>query len=1294
VRRLSCLLFLLLSFSGDSVVAQVAAHCGELPHGPGLLPSEQGMVDRFNNPWRTHPALVAWQQKRRLQSVDCGGFRIDFEDVILHTGIGFDDHTPVSHPILGSTTLGAVRQRTVCEVFGYISSLIQINGSPDIIIRPSLMQGTGLLGAASPFFKNTSQPYVAGTMYDHITTGVDPTPMPGDYDAMIFFDFNYPDWNNDWNQPSGSRIDLYGVTLHEITHTLGFLSLIGPNGTSDINGAWSLFDRRLRDGSGIPLINLATGTYQASPDALTSSAVTFHGERCDNMEIPVYSPSIYQDGSSMSHFDKNRGGIPYVMNPYAPRGDNRHYTEPELQTLCDLGYTLRGGQCGNCAPIGKIDFATTPSGVEVCIDVLANDIDPDNSGPLVIDLQSVGIESGGGSIRINGEQLCYIPPADYVGVAFLHYAPTDGSRSGSTVTVRVNVTGAPAWPPTGRKDAFIWYFGSNAGVSFTNGVAAPLTDGQLSNLEGSASICSPRDGRLLFYTNGVSVWNASHKVMSQGIGLKGNWTSSQSALIVPNPADTNLFYIFTTNALTENDKTFRYSMVDMRLDNGRGEVTVKNVPLFTNGTEKVGATRHCNGRDYWVITHEWGSNRFYSYLLDATGISDTVISDLGSICPTTNDVQGSIQIAPNGRMVAVSTTGTQVLELFDFDPSTGVLTNARELNRGQNFYGLEFSPNNSKLYYTTLPNPGAPATLVQYDLQAGDLAEIKKSAVELHRETGEWDGSQVQMGPDGRIYVSYYGRALLGVITKPNLKGAAAAYNHNGLDLAGRRTSYGMCNVIDCDVYGVSIGFASSYATIAVSNSTPLIGDTVTYQISVCNGSTVDRTNFDVEFTLPEGVAYLDGMSAYPQHRFFQLSAGACDSFAVRGIVLPSVRYNAKLAACTRILDTVVAGCSATFDDCVDLIVAATNLFLNKTVDRTSAGVGDTLNYKIIVANNGPDSATNITVKDVLPPRLRYVSHTVAAPSSFNSTSGILHIPVIKVGASVVLEVSAVVEDGTDGELIVNCAEIVGLDQTDLDQRDNYSCAETRLVVCLPVLLGVRMDSHTIYEAGRRFLAPVTLTAVPPDSIRLSHFILHIEFDSTVIIVDSSVNPSELLQGTVLEGWSVVRVSRTKGKVFVELQAPPGVWLHKAGVLLQLPMRMYMSATGEISSLLHPGIQVIDNRCVEVIASDGFSRLDSICGLNFRFIQIEMNRKYALYEVHPNPAGDYLGMAFELGLDGETIIELVDLIGRRVATPLHQLLASGRYDLVWDARSIPNGRYALHLRSGDWHAVRTIVVQR
>src|SRR5204862_3072102 len=129
------------------------------------------------------------------------------------------------------------------------------------------------------------------------------------------------------------------------------------------------------------------------------------------------------------------------------------------------------------------------------------------------------------------------------------------------------------------------------------------TDGKLNTLEGSASI-SDSLGKLLFYTDGITVWDKTHKIMSNGIGLWGDMDATQSALIVKQPGR-NIYYIFTVDAQAGALGGYggiTYSIVDMKMNGGLGGVSSKNNTLLTPTAEKVSGVVHRNGNDVWIIT--------------------------------------------------------------------------------------------------------------------------------------------------------------------------------------------------------------------------------------------------------------------------------------------------------------------------------------------------------------------------------------------------------------------------------------------------------------------------------------------------------------------------------------------------------------------------------------------------------------------------------------------------------------------------------------------------------------------
>jgi hypothetical protein len=261
-------------------------------------------------------------------------------------------------------------------------------------------------------------------------------------------------------------------------------------------------------------------------------------------------------------------------------------------------------------------------------------------------------------------------------------------------------------------EANIWYFGYNAGLDFNSGSPVALTNGQLNTDEGCATL-SNAVGQLLFYTDGITVYNKNHQVMLNGTGLMGHSSTTQSATIVPKPGSSTLFYVFTID-VEAHPNGFRYSIIDLTLDGGLGGVTSgKNVLIYTPTCEKIAVIKHANNTDYWIVTHGFGNNTYYAHLLTNSGLSNTaVLSNVGytplpsPLSPNiTGSSKGYLKISPNGSKLAVvhspnigSDTG--VVELCDFNNVTGVISNPLTLivEIGE-MYGVEFSPNSEVLYY-------------------------------------------------------------------------------------------------------------------------------------------------------------------------------------------------------------------------------------------------------------------------------------------------------------------------------------------------------------------------------------------------------------------------------------------------------------------------------------------------------------------------------------------------------------------------------------------------------------------
>jgi len=327
----------------------------------------------------------------------------------------------------------------------------------------------------------------------------------------------------------------------------------------------------------------------------------------------------------------------------------------------------------------------------------------------------------------------------------------------------------------------IWYFGEYAGLDFNSGSPVPLTNSAMNSIEGCATLTNT-DGTIMFYTNGQTVWNKNHQIMSNGDGLFGSDSSIQAAVIVPKPDSDTIFYIFTTEAPGYSGVVygFNYSEVDMSLDGGLGAVTAnKNIQLLTASTEQLAMVKHNNGTDVWVITHGHPNDIVYAFLVTAAGVTTIPIAtNVGLNITHTGDIVGSMKVSPDGNQLAFTNmmTGAQ---LMDFDRETGIASNPLTLITTEMLYSLEFSPSGSRLYgsYTQF------GVLLQFDLEAAD---IPGSVITLF--TGEYEerGGLLQRGPDGKVYYALHNKPALSVISNPDALGTACNFEHDAIDLAGR----------------------------------------------------------------------------------------------------------------------------------------------------------------------------------------------------------------------------------------------------------------------------------------------------------------------------------------------------------------------------------------------------------------------------------------------------------------------------------------------------------------------------
>ena len=332
-----------------------------------------------------------------------------------------------------------------------------------------------------------------------------------------------------------------------------------------------------------------------------------------------------------------------------------------------------------------------------------------------------------------------------------------------------------------QNEGNIWYFGYGAGLDFNSGAAVPVSGGQLNTYEGCASI-SDANGDVLFYTDGITIYDKSHGIMSNGTGLFGHPSSTQSAIIVKKPQSATIYYVFTIDGITGDDGGLFYSEIDISLNGGLGAVTnMKNIELFNDAVEKVTAIKHANGSDFWIVAPQHTSNTYYSYLLNSTGIS---LSPVQSYTSVVHNDYGYLSASSDGSKICAAFIKNHSFDLFDFDNSTGVLTFQLTSQYIFRPYGVAFSPNNSVLYIS------AYYGIHQYDLTAGSDTAILNLK---HTVSGTYFDTALQLAPDHKIYHVAYNSPIISRINAPNLLGALCDYESNAVQLIdGARSGYGL----------------------------------------------------------------------------------------------------------------------------------------------------------------------------------------------------------------------------------------------------------------------------------------------------------------------------------------------------------------------------------------------------------------------------------------------------------------------------------------------------------------------
>jgi hypothetical protein len=353
------------------------------------------------------------------------------------------------------------------------------------------------------------------------------------------------------------------------------------------------------------------------------------------------------------------------------------------------------------------------------------------------------------------------------------------------------------------KRANVWIFENYNRVDFNNQIV-PLSNPKIYNSEGSSVLCD-KNGNLVLFSNGDSLWDKDNKLINIDFKLKGSYTSRQGVLLISHPLINNIVYIFCSDA-QGGINGFNYSVYDLENDS----FLLKNKQLINRTNESISATLHKNGLDIWICVHGFNNDIYNSFLLTKNGLNECqTSSNTGEVYwGSTWDAQTNIKFSPNGKYIASTFVSKPRVEILNFDNETGKVIFNFAFNKNIS-QGIEFS-NSSKFLYCTFRDSGI------YSLNLLNKNIKKISDTKLVQ--------QMQLASNGTIYIVNYDSAFLSSIENTN--SINSTYNRKSMLLNQKGVS-GLPNFNQSNFYTPSINF--SYQINCHTNNIELKGQDTFY---------------------------------------------------------------------------------------------------------------------------------------------------------------------------------------------------------------------------------------------------------------------------------------------------------------------------------------------------------------------------------------------------------------------------------------------------------------------------------
>lgn len=387
-----------------------------------------------------------------------------------------------------------------------------------------------------------------------------------------------------------------------------------------------------------------------------------------------------------------------------------------------------------------------------------------------------------------------------------------------------------------------WCFGDSVGIKFINGKNPIAVTYFRDRSDEGTSIINDSNGKLLYYAFSNYLYDSTHTRLNNRFILKGGASNCQPIQLVKHRNSTPI-HIFTTGTTPEvSTYGFNYSIFDKGFK-------VINSKLIKHIGEKQTHVFHQNNNDIWVSTHSLLNDTFYSFLVKEDGIIECpVINKIGAEYQDVFPTQGILKFSPSGKYCANANWNLNRLEIYKFDHENSKLTDLITIEQFYP-YAVEFSFDENYLYFTDRGQ-----NIYQVSLRKWSKDSIEKSKKTIASASGE-DFFQMQLAPNGKMYVALAVSKYIACIEKPNAQWDSVNFIKNALYLGGRYCLGGFPDFNAGFFYTPSVDF--SYEQDCRTNTIAFIGNdtflATNHKWNISNGAlSINSTGKTLNFVFPD----------------------------------------------------------------------------------------------------------------------------------------------------------------------------------------------------------------------------------------------------------------------------------------------------------------------------------------------------------------------------------------------------------------------------------------------------------